>query len=116
MHHRRRLFLQRDSYIGSTLLLLLLLLLFYWDLNTGLKMGMTIMLNNQAPLSYSWRETRVLLTNHSRGDLNLKTWFCIQKQSPDFLTPVSQSREGSLDSAFVSTGSKLPLPPASPIS
>lgn len=85
------------------------MLLFYWSLNTGLKMGIPIALNNQAPLSYSWRDTRVLLTNNSQGHLNLKTWFCIQKQSHGFLTPVSQPREGSLDSAFVSMCYKLPF-------
>lgn len=79
------------------------------EFKCGTEMGIPIALNNQAPLSYSWRDTRVLLTNNSRGDLNLKTWFCIQKQSHGFLTPVSQPREGSLDSAFVSMGYKLPF-------
>lgn len=72
--------------------------------------------SDQTPLSYNWRNTRVLLTNNSRGDLNSKTWFCIQKQSHGFLTPMSQSREGSLDSTFVSMGSKPPPPPGTSIS
>jgi hypothetical protein len=60
------------------------------------------MLNNQAPLPYSFESDLGSSYKQLSVRLESENLVLIQKLQSQLLTPVSQSREGSLDSALVS--------------